>query len=438
MSRKSKTGVENETVAILGMGYVGLPLALLFARKGVQVIGLDNNPERVEMITSGRSPIRYIESSRVRKALDSGNFRVTSDFSELKKATAVLICVPTPLTAQKEPDLSYVADAARLTAEHASSGVLVVLESTTYPGTTREVVITEFEKRGWKPGENVFFAYSPEREDPANASFHTENIPRLVGGYDARSLERALALYRSAVTEVIPMSSLETAEAAKLLENIFRCVNIAMVNELKMVFDRMGIDVWEVIKGASTKPFGFMPFYPGPGLGGHCIPIDPFYLTWKAREFDMPTKFIELAGEINTRMPYYVLSKVQEALNSKKMSIKGSRILLLGIAYKKDVNDLRESPALKLWELLQEQGAQVKYHDPCIPAFTGDLHYPNLKPTRSVALTAKNLKSFDAALIATNHSQVDYALVQKHIPLLIDTRNIIPPPARKSPAYFQA
>jgi len=431
MRKKRSRSPKEETIAILGMGYVGLPLALLFARKGIRVIGFDNNPERVETIAAGKSPIRYINSKEVREAVDSGLLEVTSGFEKLEKATAVLICVPTPLTSQKAPDLSYVLDAARVTAENASRGVLVVLESTTYPGTTREMVITEFEKRGWEPGKDVFFAYSPEREDPANPSFHTENIPRLVGGYDQASLDRALDLYRKAVSEVIPMTSLETAEAAKLLENIFRSVNIAMVNELKMVFDRMGIDIWEVIRGASTKPFGFMPFYPGPGLGGHCIPIDPFYLTWKAREFDMPTKFIELAGEINTQVPYYVVDKVRSALNSRCLSLKGSKILILGIAYKKDVNDLRESPALKLMQLLEESGAIVHYHDPFVPWFEGDPHYPQLQPRKSTPLTSKQISGHDLILICTNHSGIDYPALVAEASLIVDTRRVVSPDDKK-------
>lgn len=413
-------------VGIMGLGYVGLPLGLLFAEKGYQVVGVDPDERRTKVLNQGKSPIRHIQDERVKAAVKSGRFVATADPKGLAKVDAVLICVPTPLTKQREPDLSYVESSAEWVAANVRPGCLVVLESTTYPGTTRDIVAPILAKAGLKAGTSVYLAYSPEREDPNNAKFSTASIPKLVGGMDAVSGKLAAALYEQIISKVVPVTSAEVAEAAKLLENIFRSVNIAMVNELKVVFDRMGIDIWEVVNAAKTKPFGFMPFYPGPGLGGHCIPIDPFYLTWKAREFDISTKFIELAGEVNTNMPYFVVQKLQDALGSKGKSLRGSKVLLLGLAYKKDVDDYRESPTLKLMEILERHEAKVTFHDPYIPEFPGDHHFPHLKPRKSVPLTQKTVKAADAVLICTDHSNLDYKALAKWASLVVDTRNVLP------------
>jgi UDP-N-acetyl-D-glucosamine dehydrogenase len=413
-------------VGIMGLGYVGLPLGLLFAEKGFEVVGVDPDERRCRTLGQGRSPIRHIKDARVKAAVKSGKFRATAEPAGLKEVDAVLICVPTPLTKQREPDLSYVESAAEWVAGNVSPGCLVILESTTYPGTTRDIVAPILKTAGLKPGTNVYLAYSPEREDPNNANFSTASIPKVVGGTDATSGKLAAMLYEQIISKVVPVSSAEVAEAAKLLENIFRSVNIAMVNELKIVFDRMGIDIWEVVNAAKTKPFGFMPFYPGPGLGGHCIPIDPFYLTWKAREFDIATKFIELAGEVNTNMPYFVVQKLQDALGSKGKSLRGSKILLLGLAYKKDVDDFRESPTLKLMEILERHQAKVTFNDSYIPQFPGDHHFPHLKPRKSVPLTQKTVAEADAVLICTDHTNVDYRALAKWASIIVDTRNVLP------------
>ncbi len=420
-------------VGIMGLGYVGLPLGLLFAEKGYQVVGVDPDERRCRVLNQGRSPIRHIKDARVKAAVAGGKFRSTAEPAALKDVDAVLICVPTPLTKQREPDLSYVASAAEWVAGNVSPGCLVVLESTTYPGTTRDIVAPILKKAGLKPGKNIYLAYSPEREDPNNAKFSTASIPKLVGGTDATSGKLATMLYEQIIGKVVPVSSAEVAEAAKLLENIFRSVNIALVNELKVVFDRMGIDIWEVVNAAKTKPFGFMPFYPGPGLGGHCIPIDPFYLTWKAREFDISTKFIELAGEVNTHMPYFVVSKLQDALGSKGKSLRGSRVLVLGLAYKRDVDDFRESPTLKLMEILERNQCRVDYHDAYIPQFPGDAHFPMLKPRKSVPLTQKNITAADVVLICTDHSNVDYREIARLASIVVDTRNVLPSGGKKKP-----
>lgn len=413
-------------VGIMGMGYVGLPLGLLFAEKGLQVVGVDPDERRSRALNQGRSPIRHIKNARVKAAVASGMFRATADPAALKDVDAVLICVPTPLTKQREPDLSYVESSTEWVAANIKPGCLVVLESTTYPGTTRDIVAPILKKAGFKPGTDVFLAYSPEREDPNNATFSTASIPKVVGGTDATSGKLAAMLYEQIISKVVPVTSAEVAEAAKLLENIFRSVNIAMVNELKIVFDRMGIDIWEVVNAAKTKPFGFMPFYPGPGLGGHCIPIDPFYLTWKAREFDISTKFIELAGEVNTNMPYFVVSKLQDALGSKGKSLRGSRVLLLGLAYKRDVDDFRESPTLKLMDILERNKCRVDYHDSYIPQFPGDHHFPKLKPRKSRPLTQKTVAEADAVLICTDHTNVDYRALARWANVIVDTRNVLP------------
>jgi UDP-N-acetyl-D-glucosamine dehydrogenase len=411
----------NDPVAILGLGYVGLPLALLFVEAGHEVIALDSDEARVRAVGRGRSPMRHIESARVKAAVSTGRMLVTSDFRALKRARTAIICVPTPLTKNREPDLRAVTGAAAAAAEHASRDLLVVLESTTYPGTTREVVKPLFESRGWRLGEDFFLAFSPEREEPGNTTFTGRNIPKVIGAADARSLSRAVALYQTIIERIVPVSSCEVAEATKLLENIFRAVNIALVNELKIAFERMGIDVWEAIEAASTKPFGFMPFYPGPGLGGHCTPVDPFYLTWKAREFDAPTKFIELAGEVNRQMPYFVLERVQFALNTRGRSVRGAKILILGVAYKRDIDDTRESPALKLMELLRGGGARVTYHDPYVPSLPASSARTAQK---SVALSVRLLSASTLVLVTTDHRCVDYELVRKHASLIVDTRRV--------------
>ncbi|KKL63973.1 hypothetical protein LCGC14_2169760, partial [marine sediment metagenome] len=354
-------------VGVVGLGYVGLPLVREFTRAGMHVMGFDVDEKKVKALMAGRSYIEHIPAQVVKDMVRSKRFAATTDFRKLSKPDCILICVPTPLTKQREPDMSYVEATAGSVAATLRKGQLVVLESTTYPGTTREVMLPILASAGLKVGRDFFLAYSPEREDPGNKSYSTKTIPKVVGGCDKHSLAAAVALYEVAIDQVVPVSSAAAAEACKILENTYRSVNIALVNELKVLFDRMGIDVWEVIRAAATKPFGFHPFYPGPGLGGHCIPIDPFYLAWKARQYDMSTRFIELAGEINVAMPRFVIDKVTEALNDRGKAVKGSRILVLGLAYKKDVDDMRESPSLELIELLQKKGAKVSYNDPHIP-----------------------------------------------------------------------
>ena len=364
-----KNKIENKkvVVGVLGLGYVGLPLAREFASAGLKVIGFDIDQQKVRILNSGRSIIKHVPHTQIKQMVKSGCFSATTDMTSLKKADAILICVPTPLTENRDPDMRFVISSTRTIAKYLRPGQLIVLESTTYPGTTREVMVPILQSSGLKAGKDFHLAYSPEREDPGNKDFTTKTIPKVVGGLTKKCCQKACELYKTAIVRAVAVSSLEAAEAAKILENVYRCVNIAMVNELKIVFDRMGIDVWEVIHAASTKPFGFKAFYPGPGLGGHCIPIDPFYLTWRARQFGMPTRFIELAGEINTSMPHYVVTKTIEALNEHKKSLKGSKVLVLGLAYKKDIDDLRESPSIELIELLRKKGAKVDYNDPYIP-----------------------------------------------------------------------
>ncbi len=408
-------------VGIVGMGYVGLPLAREFVRGGAKVLGFDVNSKMVAKINRGISPIKHIPNSQMRKMVKSGRFRVTEKMNQLSKPDTILICVPTPLTENREPDMKYVEQTCTTIAKYLRKGQLIVLESTTYPGTTRDLMLPILETSGLKAGRDFHLAYSPEREDPGNKDFRTATIPKVVGGLDKKSLQIALDVYGCAIDELVPVDSCEIAEAAKIIENTYRCVNIAMVNELKQLFDKMGIDVWEVIRAASTKPFGFKAFYPGPGLGGHCIPIDPFYLTWKARQYGMPTRFIELAGEINTDMPEYVVSRIMDALNDRKKSLKGSKVLVLGLAYKKDIDDVRESPSLELIELLREKGAKVDYNDPYIPRTHKQRDY-DLK-MKSKPLTASMLKTYDVALIATDHSDYDYKWIVKNSKLVIDTRN---------------
>ncbi|MBN2711830.1 MAG: nucleotide sugar dehydrogenase [Planctomycetes bacterium] len=409
------------TVGIIGLGYVGLPLAIEFAKAGYPVLGFDLDERKVKNVNAGKGYIKHIPSSAVKEITSRKNCRATSNFGELKKADCVLICVPTPLTSHREPDMSYVEATAATIAKNIRKGQLIILESTTYPGTTREVVQPKLEESGLKAAKDFFLAFSPEREDPGNPNFSTSTIPKVVGGLSASCRNLAVALYNSVVSATVPVSSPDAAEATKLLENIFRCVNIAMVNELKVIFEKMGIDIWEVVRAASTKPFGYMPFYPGPGLGGHCIPIDPFYLTWRAREFETPTRFIELAGEINTAMPEYVIERLMMALNEDKKSLKGSKVLLMGAAYKKDVDDMRESPSLKLIELLEEHGAVVSYHDPFVPALSEMRKYNYTM--KSVKLTPATVKAADAILISTDHTDVDYQMIANNAKLVVDTRN---------------
>ena len=412
---------QKAVVGVLGLGYVGLPLALRFAEAGLPVIGFDIDTDKVRKLRAGRSYINYIPDAMVRKGIKDG-FSVTDDFSRAAEADALIICVPTPLNRQREPDLSYVVNTANSVAPYLRRGQLVALESTTWPGTTEEVIQPILEARGFKVGKDIFLVFSPERQDPGNATFDTRNIPKVVGGVTPACLAAGKALYGQAVDTVVQVSSTRVAEMAKLLENIHRAVNIGLVNELKMVCDRMGIDLFEVIDAAATKPFGFVPYYPGPGLGGHCIPIDPFYLTWKAREFGVHTRFIELAGEINHRMPEWVLHKLGDALNARGKAIKGARILILGIAYKKNVDDMRESPSVELLEKMLKLGAKVDYSDPHIPVF------PHLRRGRfdlkSVPLTAKSLAAYDAVLLATNHDAFDYPLIARHARLVVDTRGV--------------
>jgi UDP-N-acetyl-D-glucosamine dehydrogenase len=408
-------------VGIVGLGYVGLPLAREFCRGGADVIGFDVNSHSVQKLNKGVSPLKHIPHSQVREMVQSGRFHATCSMAQLSKPDALLICVPTPLTENREPDMTYVEETCRTIARYLRKEQLVVLESTTYPGTTREVMQPILESSGLKAGRDFYLAYSPEREDPGNVSYQTGTIPKVVGGYNKESLEMALEIYRFGIDTLVPVDSCEVAEACKILENMYRSVNIAMVNELKMLFDRMGLDVWEVIRAASTKPFGYQPFYPGPGLGGHCIPIDPFYLTWKARQYGMPTRFIELAGEINTNMPHYVVHRVMDALNDRKKSLKGSKVLVLGLAYKKDIDDIRESPSIELIEQLEGKGAKVDYNDPYIPRTHKQRDHDLQK--KSKPLTTRMLQSYDAVLIATDHSDYDYSWIVKNAQLVVDTRN---------------
>jgi UDP-N-acetyl-D-glucosamine dehydrogenase len=409
-------------VAVMGLGYVGLPLIRLFSSKGFRTIGCDLDRAKIDLLSRGRSYIKSVSSASIGKFITEKRLMVTTDFKHLASADAIFVCVPTPLTADGKPDVSSIRQTAKAIGATLRPGQLIVLESTSYPGTTREIMKPELEKRGLRCGRDFFLAFSPEREDPGNKDFTIEQIPKIVGGIDSLSRRAAAALYGEAVSRVVEVSSCEAAEAAKLLENIYRCVNIALVNELKMCFDRMGIDVWEVIGAASTKPFGFQAFYPGPGLGGHCIPIDPFYLSWKAREFQFNTRFIDLAGELNIQMPYYVMSKLEDALRARGKALDGSKILILGLAYKKDIDDPRESPAFKLLELLGEKGAEVVYNDPHIPRFPTMRHYRHLK-VKSVPLTPAVLGGVDAALVVTDHSEFDYEEIARHAPLVVDTRN---------------
>ncbi len=425
---KQKIETRKANVGIIGMGYVGLPLGLLYVGQRFPVTGFDIDRRKVDTLNQGGSYIYRIETAEVKGALEHG-FTATADYSRITEMDAVIICVPTPLNEYHEPDLSYITATAEAIAPNLRSGQLVVLESTTYPGTTEEVLIPILEKKnpaglkaarnGESTGHEFFVAFSPEREDPGNTSVARRDIPKVVGGLDQQAADLAAALYGSIFNRVVRVSSPAAAEMTKLLENIYRCVNIALVNELKMLCLRMGLDIWEVIDAAATKPFGFHPFYPGPGLGGHCIPVDPFYLSWKAKEFDFRTKFIELAGEINVAMPYNVISELMNALNRQKKALNGSKVLVLGVAYKKDIDDLRESPALTIIELLQKEGAQVSYHDPYFPMIGRGRHY-DLQMKRT---ELKDLGQYDCVLIVTDHSDYDYQQIVNEAQLVVDTRN---------------
>ena len=411
-------------VAIVGLGYVGLPLALRFVAAGLDVLGLDIDPAKVEALNAGRSYIGHVPAGPIADAVDRERFRASVDFSGVRGVDAVVICVPTPLTSHREPDLSYVLDTGRALAPHMVPGVLVVLESTTFPGTTEDELRVVLEQgSGLRAGQGFHLAYSPEREDPGTAPVGAVEIPKVVGGLTPACRDRAADLYARVSRQVVPVGSCRVAEATKLLENIFRSVNIALINELKVVYGAMGIDIWEVIAAAKTKPFGFMPFHPGPGLGGHCIPIDPFYLTWKAREYGQTTRFIELAGEINTAMPDHVVRRVAEALNEGSRALKGSRILILGLAYKADVDDDRESPSYVLLEKLSRCGAEVAYHDPHVPVIRPTREHPRWAGTRSVPWNRETVSGFDCVLISTAHTAVRYDELAAWAPLIVDTRN---------------
>lgn len=408
-------------VGVIGLGYVGLPLVIQFVKAGFETVGFDTDADKVKHLHEGKTYIKHIPSEEVTMLKNSEGFKATTDLLMLKNMDCVIICVPTPLGKHHEPDLSYVLDTTRTIAKHLHKSQLIVLESTTYPGTTDKDMREILEATGMKAGQDFYLAFSPEREDPNNKQYSTSTIPKIVGGYSQNCLQVADALYSTVVAKTVPVSSTRVAEAAKLLENIYRAVNIAMVNELKMLFDRMDIDIYEVIEAAKTKPFGFQAFYPGPGLGGHCIPIDPFYLTWVAREHDFHTKFIELAGEINTYMPYYVVEKVSGALNNRGKTVSMAKVLILGLAYKKDIDDTRESPSLKLVELLVEKGANVDYNDPYIPQTKKMRQYDFKK--NSVPLTKDTLKKYDCVVIATDHSSYDYEFIVNNASLVVDTRN---------------
>ena len=419
------------TVGILGLGYVGLPLALAFSKAGFPVLGFDVDDRKVDDLNQGESYITHIDGSAVREAASGGRLSATADFSRLDEPDVLVICVPTPLTTQREPDMTYVVNTAEEIAKSLRRGQLVALESTTYPGTTEELLREILETSGLACGEAFFLAYSPEREDPGNPDFATTTIPKVVGGIDEISTDLAVALYSPVVVDTVRVSSARTAEAAKLLENIFRAVNIALVNELKIVYDEMDIDIWEVLDAAATKPFGFMRFNPGPGWGGHCIPIDPFYLSWKARQYGITTRFIELAGEVNIRMPQRVVEKLQEGLNVQGKPVKDSKVLILGLAYKKDVADPRESPAFEILSQLFELGAEISYHDPFIPVAPPMRSWKHLGELESKPLTKEVLASQDAVVLVTDHTDVDYDFVLEHAPLVIDTRGVYRQPGPK-------
>jgi UDP-N-acetyl-D-glucosamine dehydrogenase len=411
---------KNFTAAVIGLGYVGLPLAMEYTRAGIPVIGIDLDGEKIRMIRAGNSYIKDVSSASVREAVKAGLFRVTSDFSALAETDTVNICVPTPLNKTRDPDLSYVVNAAEQVAKYMHKDMLIVLESTTYPGTTEEVLAPIFEEKGWKVGRDIFLAFSPERVDPGNPRFTTRNIPKVVGGVTPGCTAVAAALYTGVLEKVHPVSKARVAEMTKLLENTFRSVNIALVNEIAIMCDRMGIDVWEVIDAAKTKPFGFIPFYPGPGIGGHCIPLDPFYLSWKAKQFGFESRFIELAGVINRQMPHFVVDKVVEALNRFKKSVNGAKILILGVAYKKNISDVRESPALDIIQYLANRGAELSYCDPYVPL----LDEPGIR-LKADKLTVTVLKKADCVVVVTDHDLFNYGMILRESKIVVDTRNAL-------------
>jgi len=417
---------KSAVIAVIGVGYVGLPLALRFADVGFKVIGFDVDDARVDQLNSGQSGIKHIDDDFVAAARAKG-FEVTADFSRIKEADGIMICVPTPLNKHREPDMRFVVGSCEEIAPFLRSGQVISLESTTYPGTTREILVPSIECNGLIAGETVFAVYSPEREDPANPNFSTNTIPKVLGGHTENCLKAGIGLYSHAVDQLVPVSSTDTAEMTKILENIYRAVNVGLVNEMKIVADRMGIDIFEVIEAAATKPFGFTPFYPGPGLGGHCIPIDPFYLTWKAREYGVHTRFIELAGEVNSGMPQFVFHKIVGALNAIGKSVKGAKVMVLGIAYKKNVGDMRESPSVAIMELLRAQGAELSYADPHVPVFPPMREH--IFDLAAKTLTPATLASQDAVIIATNHDDLDYDMIKRNARLIIDARGVYREPA---------
>ncbi|MDC1123358.1 nucleotide sugar dehydrogenase [Nitrospinaceae bacterium] len=409
-------------IGVVGLGYVGLPLVIEFCKSGFSVTGLDIDEKKIEALSKGKSFIKHIPGEKIQALNEVGSFKASSDFEQIKNLDCILICVPTPLNKNREPDMSYIVSTAKQIAPHMKKGQLIALESTTYPGTTQDVLLPELESgSGLKGNEDFFVAYSPEREDPNNKDYTTASIPKVIGSDNPTGLRISEALYSCIIDKMVPVSSTRVAEATKLMENIFRSVNIALVNELKVVFDKMGIDIWEVIEASSTKPFGFMPFYPGPGLGGHCIPIDPFYLTWKAREYNVSTRFIELAGEVNISMPEYVMQKIFLALNRIGKSVKNSKILLLGLAYKKNVDDHRESVTFKIMDLLSKNGANVEYNDPYIPEIMPVREYKQFVGKKSVPL--ENLNQYDLTIILTDHSSYNYEAIVKQSKIVVDTRN---------------
>lgn len=416
-----KINDKSARIAIIGLGYVGIPLAIRFCETGFDILGFDIDQERVDQLNNGKSPLAHLENERI-QAINASGFEGTTDFTRIGEADAVIICVPTPLNKYREPDLSFITDTLETIRPHLRAGQMIALESTTYPGTTREVVLPYLEKQGFEAGKNMFLVYSPEREDPGNPNFETKTIPKVVGGFSETCLEIGAAVYGQVIDQVVSVSTLEAAELTKLLENIHRAVNIGLVNEMKIIADKMGINIYEVIDAAATKPFGFTAYYPGPGLGGHCIPVDPFYLTWKAREFGVHTRFIELAGDINRHMPDWVVGKISLAMNAQKKALHDSRILVLGIAYKKNVNDMRESPSVLVMEQLRELGAKLDYHDPFVPSF------PKMREhcfdLASVALSPEAIKQYDCVVVLTDHSNVDYEMIQHNAKLIVDTRNV--------------
>ncbi len=425
MDEKFKQGIEHRqvTIGVIGLGYVGIPLVMEFVGRGFLTIGFDIDPEKVDLLLSGRSYFNHIPDDVIAVLTQSGKFNATADFSLLKVVDVIIICVPTPLSEHREPDTSFIVSTGETIQPFLKKGQLIILESTSYPGTTEEVLLPILQKSGLICGEDFFLAYSPEREDPGNKTYPTGKIPKVVGGHTPEALERASFLYQQIVINTVPVSSTRTAEAVKILENVFRSVNIALVNELKLVYSKMGIDIWEVIEAAKTKPFGYMPFYPGPGLGGHCIPIDPFYLSWKAREYGCSSRFIELAGEINTSMPMHIIQSTMCALNGVGKALKNSSILVVGISYKKDIDDIRESPSLELLRLLKEFGANIAYYDPFVPTIRKTRKHGPLEALKSVEWNAGEINRHDAVVIATAHTTIDYNDLVENARLVIDTRN---------------